>query len=118
MIRPGGLCCVDSRVHQDSLQAGTGFRAPVPSARRRQAPASCFLSAALRGVRVEYVVGDHSTEQGQDLLSPTHLEQLVPDIAERDVYICGPAGMIDDIVPNLRRANVPRGHRHVERFAL
>ena len=90
----------------------------MPSARRRQAPASCFLSAALRGVRVEYVVGDHSTEQGQDLLSPNHLEQLVPDIAERDVYICGPAGMIDDIVPNLRRANVPRGHLHVERFAL
>ena len=74
--------------------------------------------AAERGARVEYVVGDHSTEQGQDLLSPTHLEQLVPDIAERDVYICGPAGMIDNIVPNLRRANVPRRHLHVERFAL
>jgi len=42
----------------------------------------------------------------------------VPDIAERDVFICGPTGLIDAIIPNLRRADVPREHLHVERFAL
>jgi ferredoxin-NADP reductase len=63
-------------------------------------------------------VGDHATEEGRNLLSPTHLKELVPDIAERDVYICGPVAMIDSIVPNLRDANVSRSHLHVERFAL
>jgi len=74
--------------------------------------------AASRGARVSYVVGDHATREGRELLSPRHLKELVPDIAERDVYICGPVGMIDSIVPNLRRADVPRRHLHVERFAL
>jgi predicted ferric reductase len=74
--------------------------------------------AAERGATVNYVVGDHKTAEGRDLLSPRHLRELVPDIAERDVFICGPVGMIDSIVPNLKRANVPRSHLHVERFAL
>jgi len=73
---------------------------------------------AERGVRIDYVVGDHSTQEGRDLLSPRHLKELVPDIAERDVYICGPVGMVDSIVPNLRQAEVSRRHLHVERFAL
>jgi len=74
--------------------------------------------AESRGAKVGYVVGDHQTDEGRDLLSPRHLKELVPDIAERDVFICGPTGMIDNIVPNLRHANVTRGHLHVERFAL
>ena len=74
--------------------------------------------APTRGARVEYVVGDHTSAEARDLLSPTHLEELVPDIAERDVYVCGPPGMVDRIVPNLRQAAVPRRHLHVERFAL
>jgi predicted ferric reductase len=71
-----------------------------------------------RGAVVNYVVGDHASSEGRDLLSPAHLRELVPDIAERDVFICGPVGMIDSIVPNLRRANVARHHLHIERFAL
>jgi ferredoxin-NADP reductase len=73
---------------------------------------------AARGIRVDYVIGDHGSEEGRDLLSPSHLKELVPDIAERDVFLCGPPGMVDRIVPNLRRAEVPRRRLHVERFAL
>ena len=71
-----------------------------------------------RGVRLSYIVGDHTSEEGRKLLSPAHLTELVPDIAERDVYLCGPVGMVESIVPNLRRAHVSRRHLHVERFAL
>ena len=71
-----------------------------------------------RGVEVRYVVGDHASAAGRDLLSPAHLKELVPDIGERDVFIYGPVAMIDYILPNLRRANVARSHLHVERFAL
>ena len=74
--------------------------------------------AEQRGATVNYVVGDHKTDEGRDLLSPRHLKELVPDLSDRDVYICGPVGMIDNIVPNLRHADVSGGHLHVERFAL
>lgn len=73
--------------------------------------------ATRNGITVEYVVGDHRGE-GARLLSPEHLRELVPDAAERDVFLCGPPAMTDAIGRNLRTAGVPRGHVHVERFAL
>jgi predicted ferric reductase len=66
---------------------------------------------------VHFVVGDHRGD-GAALLSPAHLVELVPDIAERDVFLCGPPAMIDAIHQNLRRAHVPRRNVHAERFAL
>ena len=73
--------------------------------------------AARSGLVVNYVVGDHEGE-GAQLLSPEHLGELVPDAAERDVFLCGPPAMTDAIGRNLRAAGVPRRHVHVERFAL
>ena len=70
------------------------------------------------GARVEVVCGDHATSEGQELLSPSHLEELVPDVAERDVYVSGPPGLVDLIVKNVRKAGVPRRQIHAERFAL
>ena len=70
------------------------------------------------GVAVHYVVGDHASPGGDRLLSPDHLLELVPDIAERDVYLCGPPGMTDAVLRNVRAAGVPRRNVHVERFAL
>ncbi len=67
--------------------------------------------------RVEVVAGHHDRE-GKDLLSPDHLREMVPDIAERDVFISGPPGMVNVIEKNVRRAGVPRRHVHSERFAL
>ena len=74
--------------------------------------------AAARGARVEYVIGDHRAPEGRDLLTRRHLAELVPDLSERDVYVCGPPGMVDRILPDLRAAGVPRRQLHVERFAL
>jgi predicted ferric reductase len=74
--------------------------------------------AARRGIRLEYVVGDHRTEAGSRLLDAAHLRALVPDIEERDVYVCGPPAMTDVLLARLRGAGVPRRHIHAERFAL
>ena len=68
--------------------------------------------------RVEVVVGDHLDEHGHKLLSPEHLRELVPDLAERDVFISGPPGMVGTIEKNVRHAGVPRRQGHSERFAL
>jgi predicted ferric reductase len=73
--------------------------------------------AASRGLSVHYVVGDHRDE-GANLLSPAHLQQLVPDAGERDVFLCGPPAMTEATGRNLRAAGVGRRRIHTERFAL
>ena len=73
---------------------------------------------AERGITVHNVVGDHTTPEGRELLSPAHVRELVPDVVEREVYLCGPIAFIDVLKSELRRAGVPRGSLHIERFAL
>lgn len=69
-------------------------------------------------LRVHYVVGDHRSPGGDRFLSPEHLSELVPDLATRDVYICGPAGLALLIEKNARAAGVPANQIHCERFSL
>ena len=85
-------------------------RAARGDARRRRRPlprrcttttsssaTSSTRSRASAASTLHYVVGDHATDEGARLLSPEHLRELVPDIAERDVYLCGPPAMTDAI---------------------
>jgi predicted ferric reductase len=74
--------------------------------------------ARLRGITLFFVIGDHTQPETRDLLSPEHLHQLVPDLLEREVYLCGPPAMMRILEQNLRRANVSRKYLHSERFAL
>jgi predicted ferric reductase len=55
-----------------------------------------------RGVQVHYVLG----EQGDGVLSPEHLRELIPDIVDRDVYVCGPVSMTEAMRASLRHAGV------------
>jgi ferredoxin-NADP reductase len=71
-----------------------------------------------RGFTVHYVTGDHRVAGNERLLTPDHLRDLVPDIAERDVYICGPTGLATFLLHNVERAGVPAERIHFERFAL
>ncbi|HEY2429251.1 MAG TPA: ferric reductase-like transmembrane domain-containing protein, partial [Acidimicrobiales bacterium] len=48
--------------------------------------------AARRGAVLRYLVG--TREELPDALSPRRLRAAVPDIVERDVYVCGPPGMV------------------------
>jgi ferredoxin-NADP reductase len=51
-------------------------------------------------------------------LTPEHLLSLVPDVADRDVYVCGPPGMTEAAVRHVRDAGVARRRIRAERFAL
>ena len=46
------------------------------------------------------------------------IKRLVPDYAERDVYICGPQPMMDGIATDLTATDLPTEQLHFERFAL
>ncbi len=70
------------------------------------------------GATLHIIAGDHATAAGRDLLSPAHLLELVPDLTERDVYICGPPAMADATRRSVRAAGVPSRTIHTERFAL
>ena len=74
--------------------------------------------AAEKGAALHIVAGDHRSDEGSRLLSPAHLEELVPDIAEREVYVCGPPAMADAARKSVRKAHVPSRYIHTERFAL
>ncbi|MCU1391755.1 MAG: ferric reductase [Ilumatobacteraceae bacterium] len=65
-----------------------------------------------RGATVRYLVGSDP-----DCLSASSLIRLVPRLANRDVYLCGPAGMADAVRSALRDAGLPLEHLHEERFA-
>lgn len=45
------------------------------------------------------------------------LADLVPDVAEADVYVCGPAGFVDSVLADARAAHVPAEQIHHEQFA-
>ncbi len=66
---------------------------------------------------VHYLVGRRA-ELGSDPLAPQTLKALVPDAAERDVYVCGPVGMTATVRRSLRRLGVPARQVHVEEFSL
>jgi len=70
--------------------------------------------AGRRGVRVHYLVGGHDAAEP---LSPERLRALMPDIATRDVYVCGPPAMVEATRATLGRSGVSRRHIVTERFA-
>ncbi|MEV0720238.1 ferredoxin reductase family protein [Asanoa sp. NPDC050611] len=50
--------------------------------------------------------------------APANLTALVPDIRERDVYVCGPPAMTGSVLTALKEVGVPKRQVHAERFAL
>ncbi|MCW2646928.1 MAG: hypothetical protein QOF87_2363 [Pseudonocardiales bacterium] len=75
------------------------------------------LIAHQRGARVHYLMGPPKSG-GKDHLSAARMKRLIPDLAEHDVYLCGPAGMMAAAEIGLRQAGVPRRHIHQESFAF
>jgi predicted ferric reductase len=70
--------------------------------------------AGRRGVEVHYLLGEHGAAEP---LSPERLRALMPDIASRDVYVCGPPAMVEATRATLGRSGVSRRHIVTERFA-
>jgi predicted ferric reductase len=71
--------------------------------------------ARRRGFGLHPLLGPRDTPAG-DPLSRRALTRLVPDIAARDVYLCGPAGLTRTTTRHLRNAGVPRARIHTETF--
>ncbi|MFC8241466.1 ferredoxin reductase family protein [Streptomyces chartreusis] len=72
---------------------------------------------ALRGGRLHLLTG-RTGENAVPPFDPANLYRLVPDITDRDVYVCGPPAMTAAVLGGLRELRVPAGQVHAERFGL
>jgi predicted ferric reductase len=70
--------------------------------------------ARRRGGRVAFVSG---TRYDRGIGAAT-LREAVPDLAQHDVYVCGPPGFVDTTIDALRDAGASTRHSHAERFEL
>jgi len=71
---------------------------------------------ALRGGRLHLLTG--RTAEGAPPFGPDSLHRLVPDVTDRDVYVCGPPAMTAAALAGLRDLRVPARQVHAEKFGL
>lgn len=71
---------------------------------------------AARGGRLHLLAG--RTGEGVRPFEPDALLTLVPDVASRDVYVCGPPAMTEAVLDALRRLRVPDRQVHAEKFSM
>ena len=67
-----------------------------------------------RAGRLHEVIGSRDAVQ----LDVRTLRRLVPDLASRDVYVCGPEGFNDLVIASCVGAGVPGDRIHVEQFSF
>ena len=117
----GGIGITPARAILEDLPAAPGRIALIHRVLRAE---DCVLRDELellareRGAQLHYVIGDHRDPANAQLLSPARLRELVPAIADGDVFVCGPPQMMDLILTNLKAAGVSATQIHSERFAL
>ncbi|MEV6759446.1 ferredoxin reductase family protein [Streptomyces sp. NPDC051105] len=70
--------------------------------------------AVAKGAELHLVTGPPVPDQ----LAARELIQLVPDIADRDVFLCGPPPMMNAVLRSLGDLDVPKPQIHFERFSL
>jgi ferredoxin-NADP reductase len=73
---------------------------------------------AARGGIVHYIVGGRGREVHPQPLAAGFLVRSVPDLKERDVFVCGPREMVGEVLASLRALRVPPSQVHCERFAF
>ncbi|RAK38071.1 putative ferric reductase [Actinoplanes lutulentus] len=72
--------------------------------------------AEQRDAWVRYIVGGRNDPGPKRLFTPEGLRGLVPDVNRRDVYLCGPPGLVNAAVGTLRQLDVPDSQLHLDPF--
>ncbi len=72
--------------------------------------------ASARGARLLYAVNGPDGVRPE--ITPQRLRELLPDIDDHDVYVCGPTGLARQSYEALRAAGVPARRIHHESFEM
>jgi predicted ferric reductase len=133
---PSGMFTADRRTRQRAvLIAGGSGIAPIRGLMEELPPGTIVIYRAgsadelifadeldwlarRRGAEVHYVIGSRDDPGPRRFMTPKGLRDMVPDIQRRDVYLCGPPGLIDAVVANLKRLHLPRRQIHLDPFEL
>jgi ferredoxin-NADP reductase len=76
-------------------------------------------AAADRGLRIIYLVGRRgSPELPTEPLAAEAIRRAVPDIGDRDVFVCGSNGFLSHVRSSLRKLGLRGDQVHAERFAF
>jgi predicted ferric reductase len=116
----GGIGIAPIRAMAEAFAYGTGevdlvyrARTPEEAALRRELE----LLATYRGMRLHMIVGPRgSFGVGADPLGPESLRDVVPDLANRDAFICGPERLIEHARRSLRAIGIADSRIHLELF--
>lgn len=131
---PYGAFTADARRGDRLLLIGGGVGITPVRALLQELPVGTDVDVILRGrTRGDLVladeVADHAGRIGgrvHELIGPRDrvpldaeaLRRLIPDVARRDIYICGPDGFSDAVIASARALGVPSDRIHVESFSL
>jgi predicted ferric reductase len=72
--------------------------------------------AERRDAWVRYIVGNRNDAGPRRLFTPDGMLGLVPDVNRRDVYLCGPPGLVGAAVSTLHELEVPDSQLHLDPF--
>lgn len=121
-VRPGALLIaggVGVTPVRALLEEGTG---PTVVLYRARTTTDAVLLGELqelarsRGAQLHVLTG--RTAPGNNPFAPDGLLALVPDIVEREVFVCGPLKMTEAVLKSVRALGVPSRQVHAERFGL
>ncbi|MFE9562252.1 ferric reductase-like transmembrane domain-containing protein [Streptomyces sp. NPDC006487] len=119
LLIAGGVGITPMRALFETLPGGPG---DITLLYRAGAEEHLVLRSELEAIAAERQAGLHyllgPSGAAFDPLAPQALAALVPELAEHDVYLCGPPGMADATQSALLRAGVPAGRIHAECFGL
>lgn len=131
---PSGTFTADRRArHRALLIAGGSGIAPIRALLedlprgtkviyRASSPADILFRDELdwladaRDAQVFYVVGGRNDPGPRRAMTPKGLRRLVRDIGRRDVYICGPPGLVAATQDVLKKLRVPKRQIHLDPF--
>jgi predicted ferric reductase len=131
---PSGVFTADRRIRPRALLiAGGSGIAPIRALLEELPPGAVVIYRARneeevafreelewlaeeKSAQVWYVLGGRDDPWPKRVFTQRGMRQLVPDVRRRDVYLCGPEGLVSTSVKTLRRMRVPRRQIHLDPF--
>ncbi len=69
-----------------------------------------------RDAEVFYIIGSRNDPGPKRAMTPKGFREIVPDIGRRDVYLCGPPGLVGASVAVLKKLHLPKRQIHLDPF--
>ena len=73
---------------------------------------------AARNGGLHVLTGPRQWFSRNDPFAPEALRAWIPDVAQRHVFVCGPASLESAVMTGMRKTGVPTAHIHHERFGV